>query len=176
MSEDLNRIEALAEKLKTYLNTRLTEVKLSAAEKIAKVVSVFISVLLAALMFFLFLTILLIGIALLIGEWLQNYWLGFFITAGLVLVLGGIGWQTRDRWLRMPIMNLLLAATLLLRNTIDRMTDEKTTPPGWFTGLLQVGTAALGEKVGQLTAQKIETTLNSALRLALEAWRKNRKT
>ena len=56
------------------------------------------------------------------------------------------------------------------------MTDEKTTPPGWFTGLLQVGTAALGEKVGQLTAQKIETALNSALRLALEAWRKNRKT
>lgn len=108
MSEDLNRIEALAEKLKTYLNTRLTEVKLSAAEKIAKVVSVFIAVLLAALVFFLFLTILLIGIALLIGEWLQSDWLGFFITAGLVLVLGGIGWQTRDRWLRMPIMNLLL--------------------------------------------------------------------
>jgi hypothetical protein len=73
-------------------------------------------------------------------------------------------------------LKLSVAATLLLRNTIDRMTDEKTTPPSWFTGLLQVGTAALGEKVGQLTAQKIETTLNSALRLALEAWRKNRKT
>ncbi|NBR36521.1 MAG: hypothetical protein EBT80_03950 [Chitinophagales bacterium] len=73
-------------------------------------------------------------------------------------------------------LKLSVAATLLLRNTIDRMTDEKTTPPGWFTGLLQVGTAALGEKVGQLTAQKIETTLNGALRLALETWRKNRKT
>jgi hypothetical protein len=108
MSEELNRIEALVEKIKTYLNTRLDELKLSAAEKTARILSVLVAVLLAALMFFLFLTILMIGISLLIGEWLHSYWLGFFITAGLVLVLALIGWQTRDRWLRIPIMNLLL--------------------------------------------------------------------
>ncbi|NDF97784.1 MAG: hypothetical protein EB101_02410 [Chitinophagia bacterium] len=108
MSEDLNRIEALVEKLKAYFHTRLTELTLSAAEKTAKVISVLIAVLLAALVFFLFLTILLIGIALLIGEWLQSYWLGFFITAGIVFILGIVGWQTKDRWLRVPIMNQLL--------------------------------------------------------------------
>ena len=109
MSEELNRMEALGEKLKNYLNTRLAEVKLSAAEKTAKVLSVLIAVLLAALVFFLFLTLLCIGVALLIGQWVQNYWIGFFITAGLVLVVGGIGWLSKDRWLRIPIMNLLLA-------------------------------------------------------------------
>lgn len=109
MSEELNRIEALVEKLKNYLNTRLTELKLSTAEKTARVLSVLVSVLLAALVFFLFLTILMIGIALLIGEWLHSYWLGFFITAGILLVFAGLGWQSRDRWLRIPIMNLLLA-------------------------------------------------------------------
>jgi Putative Actinobacterial Holin-X, holin superfamily III len=109
MSEELNRIEALVEKLKNYLNTRLAELKLSAAEKTARVLSVLVAVLMAALMFFLFLTILMVGIALLIGEWLHSYWLGFFITAGIILVCAGIGWQTRDRWLRIPIMNLLLA-------------------------------------------------------------------
>ncbi|MFM7645210.1 MAG: phage holin family protein [Sphingomonadales bacterium] len=109
MSDEFNRIETLVEKLKNYLNTRLAELKLSTAEKTAKVLSVMIAVLLAALLFFLFLTILMVGIALLIGEWLQSYWLGFFITAGIILVCGGIGWQTRDRWLRIPTMNLLLA-------------------------------------------------------------------
>lgn len=109
MSEELNRIEALGEKLKNYLNTRLAEVKLSAAEKTAKILSVLIAVLLAALIFFLFLTLLCIGVALLIGQWVQNYWIGFFITAGLVLVIGAIGWLSKDRWLRIPIMNLLLA-------------------------------------------------------------------
>jgi len=109
MSEDLNRMEALGEKLKSYLNTRLAEIKLSAAEKMAKVLSVWIAILLAAFVFFLFLTLLCIGVALLIGQWLQHYWIGFFITAGLVLVLGGIGGLSRDRWLRIPIMNLLLA-------------------------------------------------------------------
>jgi hypothetical protein len=109
MSEELNRIEALVEKLKNYLNTRLAELKLSTAEKTARVLSIMIAVLLAALMFFLFLTIVMIGVALLIGEWLNNYWLGFFITAGIILICATIGWQTRDRWLRIPIMNLLLA-------------------------------------------------------------------
>ncbi len=109
MSEELNRIEALAEKLKAYLNTRLEEVKLSAAEKSARLLSTLVAVLLAALLLFLFLTFLLIGVALLIGKWLHSYWIGFFVTAGIILVLGGWGWQTRDRWLRIPIMNLLLA-------------------------------------------------------------------
>ncbi|MFM8806086.1 MAG: phage holin family protein [Sphingomonadales bacterium] len=108
MSEELHRIEALVEKLKSYLNTRLAELKLALAEKTANVMAVVVAVLLAALMFFLFLTLLMVGVALLIGEWLHSYWLGFFITAGIVLVLALIGWQTKDRWLRIPIMNLLL--------------------------------------------------------------------
>ena len=108
MSEELHRIEALVEKLKNYLNTRLAELKLATAEKTAKVMAVVVAVLLAALMLFLFLTLLMVGVALLIGEWLHSYWLGFFITAGIVLILALLGWQTRDRWLRIPIMNLLL--------------------------------------------------------------------
>lgn len=108
MSEELNLIEALIEKIKSYLNTRLSELKLTTAEKTARIVSILIAVLLAALVFFLFLTLLMVGVSLLIGEWLQSYWLGFFITAGIILIVAMIGWQTRDRWLRVPIMNLLL--------------------------------------------------------------------
>jgi hypothetical protein len=120
MSEEFNKIEGLAERLKAYLNTRLSQVKLSAAEKTAKVSSVLIALLLAALVFFLFLTILSVGIALLIGEWLGSYWLGFMIMSGIILVLGGWGWLTRDRWLRIPIMNMLIG---ILFNEEDHEKD-----------------------------------------------------
>ena len=73
-------------------------------------------------------------------------------------------------------LKLSVAGRLLLQKTFDQATSEKSTAPGWVTTLLQVGTAALGEKLGQLTGQKIERTLNQALRLALHAWRKNRKS
>jgi len=79
----------------------------------------------------------------------------------------------RQEW---ESLKLSVAGMQLLRKTLDRITDQKTNPPDWFTGLLQIGTAALGERVGQLTAQKMETTLNSAFRFALDAWRKKRKT
>jgi len=71
---------------------------------------------------------------------------------------------------------LSTAGPMLLRQTIDKVVGEKTHSSDWFTGLLQVATAAVGEKLGTLTGQKIETTLNSLLRLALEARRNKRKT
>jgi hypothetical protein len=73
-------------------------------------------------------------------------------------------------------LKLSVAGSVLLQKTLAGIAGEKTTTPDWFTGLLQIGTAALGERLGQLTGQKIEHTLNEALRLALEAWRKKRKT
>lgn len=73
-------------------------------------------------------------------------------------------------------LKLSVAGRVLLQQTFERVTSDKSTSPDWLTGLLQVATAALGEKLGQLTGQKIENTLNQALRLALNAWRKNRKT
>jgi hypothetical protein len=120
MSEEFNKIEGLAERLKAYLNTRLSQLKLSAAEKTAKVSSVLIAVLLAALVFFLFLTIFSMGIALLIGELLGSYWLGFLIMSGLILLLGIWGWISKDRWLRIPIMNMLIG---ILFNEEDHEKD-----------------------------------------------------
>ncbi|MFM8711620.1 MAG: hypothetical protein ACKOC7_10120 [Sphingomonadales bacterium] len=73
-------------------------------------------------------------------------------------------------------LKLTVAGRILLHKTLDRVTSEKSTTPDWFTSLLQVGAAALGEKLGQLTGQKIENTLRQVLRLGLNAWRKNRNS
>ncbi|MBL7724553.1 MAG: phage holin family protein [Chitinophagaceae bacterium] len=110
MSEEFKKVESLVDQLKAYANTRLSQVKLSMAEKISKLAAMMIAMLMAALVFFLFLVLLSIAAAIAIGQWLDSYWLGFLIVAGIVLLLGLIFWLAKDRLLRIPIMNSMIEA------------------------------------------------------------------
>lgn len=110
MSEEFKKVESLVDQLKAYVNTRLSQMKLSLAEKTSKVVSIVIAALLVALVFFLFFLLLSVAAAILIGQWLENMWLGFLIVAGLVLLFGLILWMAKDRLLGKPIMNALIKA------------------------------------------------------------------
>lgn len=110
MSEDFKKVETLVDQFKEYVNTRLSQAKLSVAEKISKVVSGVIVVLMAALVFFLFLVLLSIAGAIAIGQWVGSGWLGFVIVSGLVLLLGFLLWLARERLLRIPFMNTLIEA------------------------------------------------------------------
>lgn len=67
-----------------------------------------IAVLTAALVFFLFLVLASVAGAIAIAGWLHNYWLGFLIVAGLVLIIGVLLWRFREKWLQKPIMNILI--------------------------------------------------------------------
>ena len=49
-----------------------------------------------------------IGLALLIGSWLGEYFYGFFIIAGLYGVSGIVLYAFRDHWLKTPISNSLI--------------------------------------------------------------------
>jgi hypothetical protein len=74
----------------------------------------------------------------------------------------------RKEW---DALKLTAAGALLLRQALERVERKESASPNWFSALLQWGTAAVSEKIGKLTAEKIETALNQALRFAL----KNRK-
>ena len=106
--EEFKKIESLIEKLRDYVNTRIAQVKLSVAEKISKVAALVVAVLMAALVFFLFLVLLSVAGAIAIGQWLQNYWLGFLIIAGIILIIGIMLWNFKEKWIQKPIMNLLI--------------------------------------------------------------------
>lgn len=110
MSEEFNKFESLAEQLKAYVNTRVSQVKLSVAEKLSNLAATIIAMLLSALVFFLFLTLFCVAAALLIGQWLNSLWLGFLIVSGFVLLFGLIIWLAKDRIFRLPIMNALIEA------------------------------------------------------------------
>jgi len=108
MSEEFKKIESLVEQFKAYVNTRLSQAKLSIAEKISKVLAIMIAMLMAALVFFLFLVLLSVAAAIIISQWVNSLWLGFLIVAGLLLLSGLLIWLARDRLLRIPIMNALI--------------------------------------------------------------------
>lgn len=69
-------------------------------------------------------------------------------------------------------LKLTAAGALLLRQVLDRSETKEPATPSWFSTLLQLGTAAIGEKIGHLTGEKIESFLNQALRLALKRRKK----
>jgi type III secretory pathway component EscU len=108
MSEEFKKVESLVERLREYVNTRIAQVKLSFAEKISKVAAVMIAVLMAALVFFLFIVLLSVAGAIAIGEQLNNQWLGFLIMAGVVLLFGLLLWALKDKIIGTPIRNALI--------------------------------------------------------------------
>jgi len=110
MSEEFKKIESLVDRLREYVNTRVAQVKLSVAEKISKVASVMIALLMAALVFFLFLVLASIAGAIAIGQQLDNMWLGFLIMAGIILFFGIFIWILKDKLIGVPIMNALVKA------------------------------------------------------------------
>ena len=108
MIQDFNDTESLLGEVKEYLNTRLAQLKLSFEEKTSKMAALMIAVVVAALVFFLVLVLISVAGAIAIGQWLENYWLGFLIIAAVFLLAGFILWLFKDRLLRIPIMNALI--------------------------------------------------------------------
>ena len=110
MAQDFNNAETFVDQVKEYVNTRLAQVKLSFAEKTSKVAAIMIAVVMLALVFFLFLVLVCIAGAIAMGQWLESFWLGFLVMAGVVLLAGFILWISKDRLIRRPIMNALINA------------------------------------------------------------------
>jgi hypothetical protein len=108
MDQDFNNAEKFVEQVKEYVNLRIAQLKFSFAEKTSKVMSVMIAVVMSALVLFLFLLLICIAGAIVIGQWLESFWLGFVIVGGVVLIAGVVLWLFRDQLIRKPIMNALI--------------------------------------------------------------------
>src|SRR6187401_3083698 len=108
MDQNFNNSETFVDQVKEYVNNRLTQLKLSFAEKTSKMMAVMFAILLSASVFFLFLLLICIAGAIVIGQWLESFWLGFVIEGIVVLIVGFILWVFRDRLIRRPIMNALI--------------------------------------------------------------------
>ncbi len=108
MESAFAKVEELAGNIKEYVNTRIESVKLSTAEKSSAVIANLIGGFIVAVVFLFFIIFASTALAVGLGEWLNNTWLGFLIV-GFLYLLTGIGvWAARGKIIRMPIMNALI--------------------------------------------------------------------
>jgi len=117
--EDLKKIENLFDHARDYINIRVDEAKLSIAEKASGIAALVIATTVVNVIFLLALIFAGAAGAVALGQWLDNYWLGFLLVAGLYLLAGLFVWAARDRLIRIPVMNAII------RQLFKNEDDEK---------------------------------------------------
>ena len=73
--------------LKDYIENHLELLRLDATEKTLKIIGVSVPLLIIIVMGSFFIILLNIGLALMIGKWINSYALGFFILSGFYLLM-----------------------------------------------------------------------------------------
>lgn len=105
-------IESIFERIEALTETTITLSKLRAMEMTTKVLTSFISRLIAFIVFGIFLILFSIGFAFMLGDWLEKPHYGFFIVAGFYLVVGIILYIFLPKWLQKPIIELIIPQDL----------------------------------------------------------------
>jgi Putative Actinobacterial Holin-X, holin superfamily III len=123
MEKEFKTMEETIDHLKSYVNTKISQAKLGAAEKASDLISVFVAKLLAALVLFFFIFFISLAVASALGDYFEKPWLGYTMVAGFYLLAGFIIWFSREKLLRIPIMNAII--TRLFRENLAQPQYEK---------------------------------------------------
>lgn len=116
-------IDVLYEKAKKYTETSAELLALNAVDKTADVLSsltVIVLLVIAVAMFTVFINV---GLSLFIGSMLNQYYLGFFIVSGFYLLLAIVLYMFKDRFIKTPVANLIIAKLLKSKNTDFNIPD-----------------------------------------------------
>jgi Putative Actinobacterial Holin-X, holin superfamily III len=114
MDENINMentptsIELLFERIESLSKTTVELSKLKALETTSAVVTALISRLLLILVLLIFLTILSMGVAFMLGDYLSKPYYGFFIVAAFYLVVAIVLYFNLSKWIKKPIIDLII--------------------------------------------------------------------
>lgn len=112
MNNKATAIELLFDKAGDYGKTTVELLQLNAIDKSAEVISSFavkLAISIVAAMFTFFISI---GIALVIGENMGNYYSGFFIVAGFYVLIAALLYAFRLQWIKTPVSNSIITQML----------------------------------------------------------------
>jgi hypothetical protein len=112
MENIATNVEKLYEKAEKYSKTNLELLKLNAIDKTSDVISSLTAVLAVAFVVAIFTLFFNIGISLLIGRYLDDYALGFFIVSGFYAILGIILFIFRKSLIEVHIDNIVVGKLL----------------------------------------------------------------
>ncbi len=108
MSSLKDKLSSFAEDLHEYINIRFSLGRLKTAEKLSILAGRLMAGMVLAFTAGLFLILVSIALAIVVGKWLDNQWLGFLIVAAFYLLIGIIVWLARGPLIQLPVMNSLI--------------------------------------------------------------------
>ena len=112
MEEPASATELLFERIEAYGKTTIELTKLKALKTLSNIVTSLVARVSVMVMFSLFVIVLNIGVALMLGEWLGKTYYGFFIVAGFYLVIGIVSHFFLHKWIKAPVSNLIIPNSL----------------------------------------------------------------
>jgi hypothetical protein len=118
MENIATNLEKLYEKAEKYSKTNLELLKLNAIDKTSDVISSLTAVLAVAFVVAIFTLFFNIGISLLIGRYLDDYALGFFIVSGFYAILSIFLFIFRKTLIEVPIDNIVVGKLLKTKKTV----------------------------------------------------------
>ena len=107
-NEPIHNLESLFERASDYVETRLDLVKLKATQKSSDIISSLVSRVILMFIIAIFLMLLNIGIALLLGELMGKFYYGFFSLACIYLIAGLIFKAFKNKWVKDPVANAII--------------------------------------------------------------------
>lgn len=105
-------IESLFERIEALSKTTIELSKLRAMETTTNILTVLISRLVVFMVLTMFIVLFSIGFAFMLGDWLRKPHYGFFIVASFYLVLGIILYLYLPKWLKRPLIELIIPQDL----------------------------------------------------------------
>jgi|GraSoiStandDraft_4_1057263.scaffolds.fasta_scaffold3022427_1 hypothetical protein len=112
MEDRTTSIELLFEKAETYARTNVDLLKLKAIDKSADVLSSLVSRFLIGILVSLIVILMNIGLALWIGDLMGKAYSGFFIVAGLNVIIGLILLKSINRLIKIPVYDSIISQML----------------------------------------------------------------
>jgi hypothetical protein len=112
MENPATEIELLFERAETYGKTTYELSKLKSLETTAAVVTSLVSRLSVVIVISLFILVLTVGIALLVGEAVGKSYYGFFIVAAFYLLAAIVLHFFLQKWIKKPISDLIIIQAL----------------------------------------------------------------
>lgn len=108
METPLSSVESLFEPVEAYVKTTFELTKLKMLDSTTIIVTAMLARISVVMMISLFVLLLTVGVALWLGEILGNAYYGFFIIAGLYLVVGIVFHFFLYKWLKRPVSEIII--------------------------------------------------------------------
>jgi hypothetical protein len=104
----MNSIVTLIKQSGEYLDTKIELTKLKAVNTSSDVLSSLVYLIVKILVIFLFIGFVSVGLAVMIGNILGEYYYGFLLVGGFYLIVLLIIYVQRKNWIKRPVANSLI--------------------------------------------------------------------